>query len=301
MRIKNTYFNTVPFAFHHHGRPALCHMMQNTTPEGYEHFLLKHKLLESQHVTGEREIFKGRKEMINYIAPSPRAAMDNPLNDKLHILTINNTPERGSAVRCMEHFGMQVTQLGKDIEVYGHETKIPILIEHIPTIDKEYTMFMDADDIFFTEDPTNLVNTFEREMSCSMLCNGDAWFFPKGLHLKHELYLFQVNTAEEYDERSPYKYLNSGLWIARTDFLQNVFLPRLQFWRSAWLHADDDPTFLKKPYSDCDQALFHYTYHDLYPQLRVDVAQRYFQSYSWSRWCEWHYPGRNALEVCVET
>ena len=296
MRILNKHFNTEPFAFHAHGRPSITGWMTNTTPADiYNGFDLQRAVLEEQASPTSGE-FRGRKERIYwYPAPVPREVMDNPLNERLHIFTINNNPERGVAVRQMEHFGMDVTLLGKEIKEYDHHFKIPILLEHIPTIDKPYVMFMDADDIFFTTDPTNLVNTFESTLDCSMLCNADGWLFPK-MGLDDPIRKFQMRIAKETHPGSPYTFLNSGLWIAETTFLKEVFLPRLKELREAWVN--DLPG---KPYSDVDQALFHYIYQENYPKFKIDVTQTYFQSYSWSAWLTEHYPDANRLEVIKET
>lgn len=298
MRILNKHFNTEPFAFHAHGRPAITGWMTNTTPEGiYNGFDLQAAVLKEQ--SNETSgTFTGRKEAKGvpaYPAPVPREVMDNPLNEKLHLFTINNQQERGVAVRQMEHFGMDVTILGKDIVQYDHHFKIPILIKHIESIDKPYTMFMDADDIFFTTDPTNLVNTFESNLDCSMLCNADGWLFPK-MGLQDPMRHFQMDIAKKTHEGSPYTFLNSGLWIADTNFLKSSFLPRLIALREAW-----DNDLPGKPYSDVDQALFHYIYQENYPRMKIDITQMYFQSYSWSAWLTEHYPNANKLEVILET
>ena len=66
-------------------------------------------------------------------------------------------------------------------------------------------------------------------------------------------------------------YLNSGLWIAKTKFLQEEFLPRLKI-----LRAMQDLNMSTQTYSGIDQSLFHYIYKDLHPRMKIDHSCKFF-------------------------
>lgn len=301
--VTNTYFNTNPVAYHQHGRPSLGMQMKACTPSKYNSFEFKRLVMESCCEDGK--LFKARKETKfikdnsnhparkSYYAPTPTGIEDNKLNLKLDLFTINNNNEHGSAVRQMRHFGMKVNVLGQGLQHYDHHVKIPLLIDYIPRITKEYTMFFDADDIHFSEGPKRLLETFENECDCEMLCNADAWFFPNGPQaaITMKKWMYEL-TNKEADMPTPYMYLNSGLWIAQTKFLKEEFLPRLKI-----LRAMQDLNMSTQTYSDIDQSLFHYIYKDLHPRMKIDHSCKLFQSWSWSSWCEYNYKGANSLII----
>ena len=301
--VKNTYFGTRPLAFHHHGRPTLGNKMQSCKPASFNKYGFKRQVMES--CCNSNQIFKARKEtkcLLKedgypqdkcYKAPTPAHIYNHALSkSELQAFTISNINEPGSAVRQLRHFGIEVPILGRNIVSYDHDVKIPLLIKFIPTIEKKYTMFFDSDDIWFSEDPTRLLKNFEKALDCKMLCNGDAWFFPKGGPI--DMMRWMENTADSLckKNKSPYKYLNSGLWIAETKFLQEEFLPRLKVLRAA-----QDLNMSIQTHSNVDQSLFHYLYRDLYPAIKVDHSCMFFQSWSWSPWCERNYKGANSLEI----
>ena len=324
-KVTNNKFGTNPMVFHHMGRPSLGRGMQNCDPPEYNRYHFKRLVMES--CCYDEEIFRARMEgkkikdwtppperlalglghpevwpCLNghYPAPTPSHIANNPLNQYLHLFTVNNTEEPGSGVRQMRHFGMETKVLGKHIKEgeYDHDAKIPLLIKHIPTITEKYTMFFDSDDVWFSEDPRRLVKNFEKVKQCKMLCNGDGYFFPKdGLGEQGASWYIErdeedLSNKETESNPSPYRFLNSGVWIARTDFLQEEFLPRLKILRAAW-----ELDMSIKTYSDCDQAMFHYIYKDLYPDMRIDNTCEFFQPWMWGRWFEENYKDFNSLTI----
>lgn len=285
--VKNHYFDTHPFAFHHHGRPSLPAANEYGGYDFKRDVFSRLTSFDAQGDKRPRLKFRGVKDSRQEY-PKPYASDSvNPLNEKLQVFTVCNRPQLGCSMYCMDHFGMDYCVLGADVVKYDHWVKIGLLLEYIPTITKPYTMFMDADDIFFSRDPTHLVETFESEMNCSMLLNGEGWFYPKGYPM--ELRAWEDEVA---CDKSPYKYLNSGLWIANTNFLQGPFYQTLKAGAEAFKSDAED-----KPYSDNDQGMFHCVYNKLYPDMRVDHTCQFFQSGSWSPWLQRHYPKANHIEI----
>jgi len=313
--VTNNHFNTCPVAFHHNGRPSLAANMENVTPSKYAKFGFKAAVMDACCEDGK--FFRGRKEAKwiktyhgedfvrewpypdkCYPAPTPSSITDNSLNNHVHMFTITNCKEHGSAVRQMRHNGMEVTILGRDIKSYDHDLKIPLLIKHIPTIESNLTMFFDSDDIWFSGSVKHLLRTFQKHKNCKMLCNADAWFFPKGANARTngaEMQSWMQEVILNEGITTPYTYLNSGLWVAETKFLQEEFLPRLKVLRAA-----QDLNMDIQSYSDCDQSMFHFVYRDLYPAMQIDSTCEYFQPWNWSPWLEENYKNYNSLTITEE-
>lgn len=308
--VKNNHFGTYPVGFHHNGRPSLGAAMKKCTPDNYNGYHFKAAVMEA--CCMDDQLFKARKEEKfiqkfnsrditrdwdypnrHYPAPTAAGISSNKLNKFVHMFTITNQKEHGSAVRQMRHFGMDVQVLGRNLQHYDHDVKIPLLIKHIPTIETDFTMFFDSDDIWFASDLEHLFKTFEKNKDCKMLCNADAWFFPgNNSDQSQDIQSWMKQTIANEGVRTPYEYLNSGLWVARTEFLQNEFLPRLKVLRAA-----QDLNMSIQTYSDCDQSLFHFIYRDLYPAMKIDSTCMYFQPWNWSPWLEENFTNCNSLTI----
>jgi|SaaInlV_165m_DNA_1040744.scaffolds.fasta_scaffold07657_10 hypothetical protein len=269
--VHNSYFNTKPVVFHHHGRPSLA---ANNEYGGYGFKGDIFKLL-SDEPGINAPMFRSRKENRRYFQP-PASKIRNPINDKLKVYMVSNLGP-GSTAYCMDHFGIHYEVLGQDLEQYSHWAKYELFLDVIQSITHEYTMLIDTDDIFFINDLSHLVDTYAGVMGCDMLHNAEGWYAPKG----------QPPGFREFEDsvaplNSPYKYLNGGLWIAKTEFLQGSFYEELK-------KVD--------PWNKNDQAVYHTLYPKFYPQVKIDSKCQYFQSTSWSHWLQANYPEANHVYI----
>jgi hypothetical protein len=267
IKITNTYLNSCPVVFHHNGRPS-----RFNHPSGVS---LKRKVFE-YFSDGTGQTFRGRKEKTNLCLPK-KSDTYNELSEKLTIFMVTNLEEKGSAARSLDYFNLPYTIVGSDIVNYTPFDKLNKLVEFIPKVETEYMMLFDTDDVFITDGLDRVVNTFEKEMGCKMLFNAECWNYPKG---------DKEQTAFEEDvtsEENPFRYLNSGVWVANTEFLKSKI----------------DVLEELKNYSHDDQAVFKRFYKMFYPDVKVDHNCKYFQSLTWSAWFEEHYPNRMDMEVTV--
>jgi hypothetical protein len=268
IKIKNKYFNTCPVVFHHNGRPS-----RFNHPSGVS---LKKEVFD-YFSNGNRKTFKGRKERVRYPIPK-KSDIYNDLSKKLTIFMVTNLKEKGSAARSLDYYNMPYTIEGRDIVKYANFEKFRKLVNFIPSVKTEYLMLFDSDDVFVIDGLEKVVDTFEEEMDCKMLFNAEAWNYPKGDAEQKE---FERLLAPE---DSPFKYLNSGVWIANTVFLQKHLDTLIDLARSA----------------PGDQIVFKKFYKILYPDIKIDHRCKYFQSLTWSNWLKDHYPSRMDLEIEVE-
>jgi hypothetical protein len=291
--IENTHFGTHPFAFHYHGDKR--HSCRN--PSFVELFLTwERRSIVWDTLSENDKLSQGfwhDRKMVPTKYPFLPKGATHPINEKLHTFTISNLGDRwlGAGRATMDYFGMEYDLIGRDMpHPYTHDMKIPELINHIPTIEKPYTMFFDSGDIVFTSPPDQLLNNFESDFKdASMVCNADGWSYPINSPTED----WELNIAEDYSPKSPYRFLNSGLWIATTKFIQEEFLPLLIEYRKAWdlkvikfKKLNKDPLlegFDEPPYTDCDQGIFKHIYQDLYPKIKLDHNCKYFQSLAWDK------------------
>ena len=265
IKVKNKFFNSYPIFFHHHGRPS-----RFINSVGFD---IKKKLFE--HISdGTGSTFYGRKEGIYHNIPK-KATKINSISNKLTVLMVSNLEEYGSAARCLEYYGIPYVVVGDDITFFEGWVKFNKIIEFIPKVNTEYLLLLDTDDVFIVDGIEEFVNTYEERLDCKMLFNAEAWFFPKG-----------NNSIREFEESkvledNPFKYLNSGVWIANTEFLKSVYSDLINI----------------IPYAKIDQAVFKELYSLYYPKIKIDSQCIYFQSVIWSAWFEQAYPGAMDLEL----
>jgi hypothetical protein len=266
IKIKNKYFNTYPVVFHHNGRPSLFQH-----PSGVA---LKRKVF-NYFSDGTLNTFRCRKSKTNY--PIPAISNEfNELSKKITIFMVTNLKEKGSAARSLDYYNIPYTIGGKDIVHYSHLEKFKTLIDFIPSVETEYMILFDSDDVFVIDGLDQVVDTFEEEMDCKMLFNAEGWNYPKGLD--KEQTEFELSVAPE---DSPFKFLNSGVWIANTKFLKE--------------HLQELSNL--ESYSPNDQGIFKRFYKMFYPKIKIDHKCKYFQSLPWTPWFEKHYPSRLDMEV----
>jgi len=265
IRVKNNFFNSYPVFFHHHGRPS---RFRNSV--GLD---IKKKLFE--YVSdGTGITFYGRKDGIHHQIPK-KANELSLISNKITILMISNLEEYGSAARCLEYYGVPYVVVGEEIQVFGGWEKFKKIIEFIPSVDTEYLMLLDTDDVFIVDGIEHFVNNYEKQLGCKMLFNAEAWFFPQGSEV--------VRSFEESKvaKHNPFKYLNSGVWIANTEFLKSIYQDLISI----------------DSYSTIDQAIFKELYMKYYPDIKIDSGCVYFQSVIWSEWFENYYPGAMSLQL----
>ncbi len=233
------------------------------------------KLFFEKHGDADLGSFFGRKE--RHVYPRlPVAEARHPVNEKLTIFVVSNLRELGSATRCLDFYGVSYLRVGQHIVAFDGVTKLAAIIDFIPTVQTEYVMLIDSDDIFIPADRfSDLVANYEKEYQCKMLFQAESWCFPPG---DQQMCEFESGLVEV---GNPYKHLNSGIWIAKTDFLQS-------------LQAEIASI---KPYVPGDQPVFKELYRRHHPEIKIDSQCKYFQSLAWSWWFETRYPGVLKLEV----
>lgn len=165
--------------------------------------------------------------------------------------------------------------------------------------DKEYVMFLDADDVFISQSPDEVLDTFINEFDCDLLFN--ATRFDLGYWKTKE------SRAARAWAREIHKgwYLNAGAYIGKKDFVIKVFKEVIKY-------VTDDDLSAKKWYNNekliehissamranvkvdksllkwgnaginfpmgcgTDQAILRHIEHRFYPSLQIDSQNKIF-------------------------
>ena len=109
-------------------------------------------------------------------------------------------------------------------------------------------------DVLLLKDANGIIDAFENDFDCDMLFNGELISYPEN----EELANFEKSIYKE----SPFRYLNSGVWIAKTEFLNEVIGDILEF-RSS------------RPKSD--QEIYRKLHRKYFPRVQVDNKCKIFQ------------------------
>ena len=140
----------------------------------------------------------------------------------------------------------------------------------------KYILFCDSDDAVLRDDPDKAI-AYLNEEDCDLLLSNTSW--DAGYECMREVQKWADQKAME-NGRSEC-YINSGVYIGRTEFLRKVLnsaakyitehdLPRTEYWRLL-----DEGTLceelLEFPMAvGSDQVLFRYIHPEYYPRMKVD-------------------------------
>jgi len=221
----NTYFNTEPFFIHSNGSGR-------KNPQGN----------------------KFRGEVIDYMKDNPFTGQGG-MRDTVYFTCNSRTREFGSLEQTLRYFDVPYVVKGQGTEGWRNTMKAPLLVDYVSQATTEYTMGIDCYDVVLIKEANELVDIFERDFDCDMLFNGELISYPPNDDLAN----FE---RSRYGNDSPFCYLNSGVWIARTSFLKEVSQDILSF-RSRNRRSD--------------QIVYRYLHQKYYPRVQLDKYCKLFQ------------------------
>lgn len=140
--------------------------------------------------------------------------------DNFHIITVATDESKMSILKqSAKTYGVEITNLGKgsdwtdDMEGYAGLPKIGMVKEFVDGLPKDdIVLFMDAYDTFLADNPKAIKDRF-LDFGVDLLFGAEETMWPEDGYLENKF----------EDTGTPYKYLNSGLYIGRAvairDFL----------------------------------------------------------------------------------
>jgi len=228
IKLKNNFFDTHPFIFHMNGS-----YLKN--PQG-------------------RRL---RTQVFDHIRDNEHEGKGG-MRDTTYFICTSYGERTTTLERTLKYFKVPYVMRGRGTQNWRNTMKAGFLAEYLPNINTKYTMGIDSHDVCLLKDANGLVDTFEESFSkdCDMLFNGELVSYP----VNPELADFERGI---YGKESPFCYLNSGVWIAKTAFLKSVMEDILTF-RSS------------RPRSD--QEIYRKLHQKYYPRIKVDHKCKIFQT-----------------------
>lgn len=176
----------------------------------------------------------------------------------LTVITTTNHPTIGSLQKSINHHRLPPSQwrlLGQDITNFEMHMKIPLVNASLATITTPYVLFCDSHDVLVL-DLDSLVEKF-KTFNCDMVLNAEPFFWPGKYECdlvpdnpKPALPLLHSTREDELAKGHPNAYLNSGVWIAKTDFVRRIFplyvntpMDKYRFWHGQKLQTQDQIQF----------------------------------------------------------
>ena len=223
--LHNTYFDTYPYFVHSNGS-------RRKNPQG----------------------IKFRGEVLQYMKDNPYSGAGG-MRDTIYFTCNSRTEEFGSLEQTLRYFKVPHVVKGHGTPAWRNTMKAPLLVDYVSEATTEYTMGIDCYDVCLIKEADGLVDLFEREFDCDMVFNGELISYPPNTDLAN----FE---RSKYGDDSPFCYLNSGVWIARTEFLKEVSHDILNF-RSRNRRSD--------------QIVYRYLHQKYYPRIQIDKYCKMFQ------------------------
>jgi hypothetical protein len=256
----NLRFGSQPTIFHHPGRIG-----NNCLNEIREIVALKQVFFSKIAGHKSRGTFLDRKE--KFLLPIPASpsvfSPDPVLNKELTVLFVSNLPEKGSMARCLDFYGISYSILGQKIPRWTNVEKITLINEHLRFVRTPFVAFFDCDDVFATAPLQHALEIFKREFHCKMLLMGGEVLWPpvfkEAPYRKYSKFFEEVQESK----KSNHIYLNSGGWIADTNFVRRLFV--------------ELNTTRFEPFPEDDQPRFWMVYEKYYPEMLIDYECKIFQ------------------------
>lgn len=180
---------------------------------------------------------------------------DTPLRSDIAIITWTDGNSRNILEYILNANRIPYHNLVKHGQSYQSMLKITATLEFLKSTDYKYIIGCDAKDVMFLQHPNLVVEKYVGSFpDQKMVINGELNDAPKFLTtFEHESYTHT---------NSPYRFVNSGVYIADRSFLI-VFLEKCLEYFNAWVNSN---VFSHMQ----DQACFKLAYPDLYPTVKLD-------------------------------
>ena len=181
-----------------------------------------------------------------------------PINQSIDIITWNqkipknhykNYKNLGLFESCCDRLGVNYTILSDNTKIWTNRLKIPTTFNFLNTCKKDFIFAADSSDVFAFDIPK--ISIFD-VLQCDAIFNAEIKFWPPEFYdLKHK---------EDSLVQRQFRYLNSGLWFAKTSFARELFKELNYLYEINFM-----PEFVKS-----DQVLFKYLYTKYFPKIKID-------------------------------
>lgn len=181
--------------------------------------------------------------------------------DSLTILTWNSgAPRLGRFERSLARLSISPLVLGNGVDNWQNILKLRLTAEALRNVETPLVMGADSGDVLMLDDHSILVERFEASFDCDLVFNstgGECW--PKLTEFTD--FESALPTASAAQGRH---WLNSGVWIGRTDFCRQFFSEL----------AEAAPI---EDFEWSDQAVVKRAWPRWFPRVQIDYFSQLFQ------------------------
>lgn len=243
--------------------PVCAEMSLNSEPFSNAPGVLKNTMFDTYpvvfHAQG-KEIFSPHWPVILRWFFDSDSVVCSP-DPRLTIVTWNHHAyRRGVFEKSLAHLGLSALVLGRGVKHWVNSLHKPrLVLEALKTIRSEYVLAVDGFDAIALRNPAEIIERFETDFSCDLLFNAGKVCWPQLERFR----TFERSIPEA--TTSPFRYLNGGAWIGRTQFCRGFFeavaaTPALEGWPQS------------------EQGLLKQRFPDWYPGVSLDYRCRIFQT-----------------------
>lgn len=195
----------------------------------------------------------------------------------LDIILCHNYDYEPIAEKSLKYLGINdYVVLGQDVKQWLNRKKIGLVYDYIKyRSNAEYIMYLDSDDTIVCTDIPSILDTYHSEFSCDLLFNAEKNAYPKSNAMTKMIaplttsQLKDIVKFEREKHQKPFCFLNSGAYIGKRSFLEDVFAECLALSDKSQRMGIDGRS---------DQILLRYMHKELYPKIRIDDQRKIFQT-----------------------
>ncbi|WP_299210420.1 glycosyltransferase domain-containing protein [uncultured Dokdonia sp.] len=179
----------------------------------------------------------------------------------LTIITCNNGhPAMGLLERSLDHLGVPYQVYGKSYTPWVNSIHKPLAIANaLDEVTTPYVLYADSRDAIFVNDPSSIMELFEKEFDCKLLFGADRLNWPP----VKEFERFENDMASTYP--GDFNYLNGGLWIGETSFCKAFF-------------EESKKTAGVEKAAESEQGILKKLFMKYHPEVQLDYTCKVFQN-----------------------
>lgn len=203
---------------------------------------------------------------------------------RLTILLVHNRPYRTILEQSLDYLGVKNYAVIRPTVVgeWRQTFKLLALLDYLERGEckTDFVLYCDSDDAIIRDDPDKAVDLLH-EYNCEALFSNTS---SAHYYSMSDAEIWARETARKENATDRRIHLNSGVYVARTEFLVKILRQAVKFVTKDDLPIriveqlrEKDPQTLHKnfPYGKgCDQSIFRLLHPTFYPQMKVDYASR---------------------------
>lgn len=135
--------------------------------------------------------------------------------DELTIITFNSSLEESVLERSAKKNGIKLSVLGRGTTQWINTLKISLASDFLDAVRTKFVLILDSNDVIITDIPKNILSMFESKA----VFGAEKVFWPQCGNLTSESEKIQSDLNPD----SPYKFLNAGTVLGKTEFLKRYY------------------------------------------------------------------------------